>query len=863
MRHMSDGPATARFYPLPFDGDCPLDALAGAGISAGMAAVLDQAPGGACVGWGIPFRVDRVLVVSGAPRQVSLPPTRSSWLVFMHTSDVPGHETPEAEVDFVRRGRGWLGDHAADYVFCYDDGTEERVAIRRRFQVGLVRYGWGDHCFNAVPHAKPRPTRPVTEQQEIVANSYAMALRQRRVSVTGNGTPWMNWLWAWHNPYPEKTLTGLRIEPGHGTLVISAISAGEATEEPLRWGMRRKALITLPEGDTFAPLLDEHGLLAQVRLDMGQVISADLHPVYPNADWARSAIHAVPVPDVRTLLVEYTAHPDACFHLPGGQVVPVADVASDPAAPVREVPPARQRVTLRTVLKGSRAPVAVKLHVHGQGGEYLPPLDRQRIPNPGFGEDYYAEYVHYPHFDDHLITDGAHFCSYIDGETAIDLPLGAVYIEVTKGCEIRPLRTVVEITPDTREVTVEIDKVLPWRERGWVTADPHVHFLSPATALLEGAGEGINVVNLLATRWGELVTNAGDFDGHTTLGSREAGGDGEHLVRVGTENRQYVLGHISLLGYRGNIIAPLTSGGPPESALGDPVEVLLTEWARQCHAQGGIAIIPHHPNPRGEPAAVIVSGEADGVEFCKAGQGIDPYSLLDWYRFLNCGYLTAAVGGTDKMGPTVALGSIRTYARIPSWQPFTYESWMEAVRQRRTFVTVGPLLDLVVDGVPLGGEIAMGAGGGTVDVVWEAASITMPLTRIELIVNGEVRESRPLAAEHATGHWSVALERSSWLALLVRAAAPDGQEVIAAHSSPVMVAVDGSACMAAADALSILEQIEGAMAYLDTIGTRAETATYQRMRLVLTGAHRSLHNRLHAQGCFHAHTPAEDHAAHY
>jgi hypothetical protein len=82
------------------------------------------------------------------------------------------------------------------------------------------------------------------------------------------------------------------------------------------------------------------------------------------------------------------------------------------------------------------------------------------------------------------------------------------------------------------------------------------------SALLEGEAEGVNVVNLLASQWGELMTNVGDFDGRTTWGSREAGGDGEYLVRVGTENRQHVLGHISLLGYRGNIIAPMTTRGP-------------------------------------------------------------------------------------------------------------------------------------------------------------------------------------------------------------------------------------------------------------------------------------------------------------
>ena len=123
-----------------------------------------------------------------------------------------------------------------------------------------------------------------------------------------------------------------------------------------------------------------------------------------------------------------------------------------------------------------------------------------------------------------------------------------------------------------------------------MTADTHVHFLSPMTAMLEGAAEGVNVINLLASQWGELMTNVGDFDGRNTWGSKEAGGEGEYLVRVGTENRQHVLGHISLLGYRGPIIAPMTTGGPDESALGDPVDVLLTEWARQCRSQGGLVV---------------------------------------------------------------------------------------------------------------------------------------------------------------------------------------------------------------------------------------------------------------------------------
>ena len=94
------------------------------------------------------------------------------------------------------------------------------------------------------------------------------------------------------------------------------------------------------------------------------------------------------------------------------------------------------------------------------------------------------------------------------------------------------------------------------------------------------------------------------------------------MVRVGTENRQHVLGHISLLGYRGRIIAPMTTGGPDESALGDLIEILLTEWARQCHRQGGLVVLPHFPNPRAEHAASIIS--ADYSPRLKPGGSNDP-----------------------------------------------------------------------------------------------------------------------------------------------------------------------------------------------------------------------------------------------
>ena len=854
MPRSIDGPSTSRFRPVLLSGGPGVRELPEGQDRTGLIAALAEAPRGDCVCRGIPFSIGEPVAVFDRPVELAASLT-ARWLVFLHASDV--RTTPgDWQAVSPWTGTGRLAEHAADYLVRYADGRCDRLTIARRRQIGAYQRRWGENCFEAVPHRKPHPVHAHHEQP---ARSWGES--QTRVA-SPDLLPWTWWLWAWENPRPDAAIQAIRLEPATGIVLLAAISAGDASTNPLRWRSRRKAVLRLAE-----PLdgsLDEVGVLRQVSLDLGQVISATPQPDYPPGEWESSSVNGIPTTRADRVLLEYTSHEDACFHLEGGGTMPVSSVeaAGDDAAAagsggrITAIPPATQRVRLRVVEKGSGTPVPVKLHVHGSGGEYLAPVDRHRMPVDAWFEDYSVDFVHL----------GAHRSTYINGETTIDLPPGGIFVEVSRGFEIRPVRRRFELAPGTTELVVEIERVLPWRERGWVTADTHVHFLSPISALLEGSAEGVNVVNLLASQWGELMTNVGDFDGKTTWGSREAGGDGEYLVRVGTENRQHVLGHISLLGYEGSIIAPMTTGGPDESALGDPVEALLTEWARQCRKQGGLVIVPHFPNPRAEHAAAIVSGEVDGVEMTSWGRlygGIDPYSLVDWYRYLNCGYRVAAVGGTDKMTANTAVGTVRTYAHVGSDRPFDYHSWMEAVRRAETFVTYGPLLELSVAGRPMGSRIELPAGGGTLEVSWEAASVTVPMSRVELIVNGEVRESAAVEPWRAAGTWPLAVRKSSWVALLVRGHYPGKPEIVAAHSSPVMAEVSGSPFEAAADAVTILDQIEGAIAYLDTVGTRAETTAWRRMRLVLEGAHRSLHNRMHAQGRFHEHAPPRDHPEHH
>ena len=658
-----------------------------------------------------PLKWEGFFILAGAPVTERSTPLKARWICFLHTTDVEPLEWNEQGFLSPTRGEGLLSEHVADYVVVYADGSEESVKIRRRHQIGMLRRRWGELCFQAVPQNHPYPIRPIHEQRR-TRREATWGFTQTR-AVGADLTFWNNWAYAWENPRPETEIRAFRFEPRAGKIVISGISSGSVSSFPLRWESRRKALLTLPEGASFDYDLDEVGLMKHIRLDMGQVISAQPARIYPKDSWDETYDNQVPEVSRSQVQVEHTAHPDALFHLEGGITVPVSELTGSRASgSLIPISPASQRVKIRVVEKGSRKPVAVKLHLHGESGEYLPPVDHHRLPNGTWFADYGAEHLH----------QRRHFCAYIPGEALVDLPVGNVYLEVSKGFEMKPVRKVIRVLPDTESITVELEKVLNWREKNWVTADTRVHFLSPQTALLEGKAEGVNVVTLLASQWVELMTNVGDFDGKTTFGSREAGGDGEWLVRVGTENRQHVLGHISLLGYGGNIIAPMCAAGPPEAALGDPVDALLMEWAQTCRAQGGLVVIPHFPNPRAENAADLVNGDIDAVEMTSLGNpygGVDPYFLSDYYRYLNCGYFVPVVGGTDKMSASIEVGAIRTYTRIPDDEEFTYETWIKAVKSGNTFVTYGPLLEFSVEGEPAGSRLHMSRGGGSVDVDWK------------------------------------------------------------------------------------------------------------------------------------------------
>src|SRR5262249_51835311 len=148
---------------------------------------------------------------------------------------------------------------------------------------------------------------------------------------------------------------------------------------------------------------------------------------------------------------------------------------------------------------------------------------------------------------------GARAFAYIDGSCEVRLPPGPVTVEVSKGPEYTPLVREVPLAAGQLSLRLSIERWTDWREQGWYPGDMRVHALSPHAALLEGAAEGLAVVQVLARDEGpELLAFSGD---------RVCLGNGDGIVAVNTLNTHPDLGTVGLLNCHRPVF-PLRSGPP-------------------------------------------------------------------------------------------------------------------------------------------------------------------------------------------------------------------------------------------------------------------------------------------------------------
>ncbi len=401
-------------------------------------------------------------------------------------------------------------------------------------------------------------------------------------------------------------------------------------------------------------------------------------------------------------------------------------------------------------------PTPVRLRLIDAAGVCRLPFGRLATFATGAGEDVGGQ----------VQLDGAVF-AYIDGICEVRLPPGPIRVEIHKGPEYVPLRREVVLGPGKIAVRLTMERAFDWRPRGWYAGDGRVHELSPHAARLEGAAEGLDVVNLLAHERPPQADHPAAFVNLLAFSGTQPALEGSPGVVVNTCNTHPVLGTVALLNCH-RIVYPLRFGAP--DGLDD---WSVADWCDQCHRKKGLVVWPDLPrltpeHPQGEALAALLLGKIDAFEICRLN---DPHSspLADWYRLLNCGQRLPLMGASGKDRNTVALGAVRTYARLEPEQEFSYAAWIEAVRGGRTFVTDGPLLALTANGHDPGAVLSLPGEGQTVRIQAEACSVTA-FERLEVLHNGIVAAACEANGDHrtATIEADVPITDSGWLAARCR-----------------------------------------------------------------------------------------------
>ncbi|MCD6416502.1 MAG: CehA/McbA family metallohydrolase [Planctomycetes bacterium] len=834
MSNGGDGPADAeemsvRFETIDLAYNFPQPDAEGR-----AAELAGRMPRGSRRFWGIPYELasegatPNVLRLSEGTEQTVRVGAAATHLCFLHYWEGKLPEGDDAG-----------GQPLGEYEVRYADGESESVPIRCRFEVGWDSHQWGQALYAAVGHEEMTTLDFMSQEAR---RSPGWGGIQCDTGSSGMSAPWV---FALINPRPEREIASVLLRcDDEEALCVVGLTLYEGPGHPLRHAARRYFKLGLPEG----------AKAGAIDVDLG-VLVRDAGPARARGDqWLEAVEAGLGVPageglDESCRLLEISAadgatltvdtqrgNEEQTYRLSVGKALHEG-VATDRNVRLEVVHPERTwlEVTIRDEDTGQ--PIPARVHFSGPNGEYYAPYGHHTVINDNWFEDYGAD-----------VKLGQMDFAYVQGKFRTKLPVGEVYVEINKGFEYEPVRRRVRIEPGQRELALSLKRLTDWRSDGWITADTHVHFISPQTAWLQGQAEGLNLINLLASQWGRLYTNFGDITGKVGVE------DDDTMVWVGTENRHHILGHISMLGAHGQPVLPMCAGGPGEAYVGDPEERTLAEWADECRSKEGVVIRPHFPQPNLENPVDIVLGKFDGLEiryFPGAGSGpLDDYNLREYYRYLNCGYRVACVGGTDKMSAGMPVGGVRTYAQLEPDRPFNFENWGEAVRAGRTFSTSGPLMDLKVDGRPMGAEVRLTGGRGTVEVE-ASAECAWPISQLEVVMNGKVvaQVTEGAGAKSLRLHEKVEVKGSCWLAarassaLHVQHAWPI---FVAAHTSPIYVVVPDSDLFNPSDATYMLTLIDGGLTYLDTLSVRYDEQRHREMKAIYQHARDHLLGRMHS-----------------
>jgi TolB protein len=410
-------------------------------------------------------------------------------------------------------------------------------------------------------------------------------------------------------------------------------------------------------------------------------------------------------------------------------------------------------LSVRTVDAGTGQPAGSRVHLTASDGKtYVPTTEYARVSGAGDRIFHHA------------------------GSFRVEVPVGPLEMDVVKGFEFVPSHVKVEIMAgEVTTLDVPLKRLTDFAAKGWYNGSTHVHMNYAGNLhntlenlMMMSDAEDQDIVNEQVANKDNRVL---DYQYFIPGGKPHPLSTPDRLLMIGQEYRPPFWGHVFMFQLRDHLISPFTTGYE-----GTAIESLYpsnTDMFRKARAQGatvgyvhafqGPDVDPLKGNLGGGKGFIVDAalGTTDAVEWSNAGRA----TFFPWYAVLNNGLRVTAVGGEDSISNLHAsklVGSARTYVYTGE-RGLDADAWFEGLRKGRAFVTTGPLVELTVNGQLPGGDVALPAGGGSVEVEARVRSIT-PLSTVTLIFNGEPVATIPLSPDRKSATWKSALKvtRSGW-----------------------------------------------------------------------------------------------------
>lgn len=417
----------------------------------------------------------------------------------------------------------------------------------------------------------------------------------------------------------------------------------------------------------------------------------------------------------------------------------------------------------------------------------------------------------------------------------VTLPRKPLRLEAFSGLETEMATLKVDLgKSDRTSITLPLNSFSQMKAKKWFGGNTHLHLfrLEPEEAdryLIEIPPA--DRLDVLFTSY--LIRPSEDADYITNrypIGDLTQFHSTGVLVNQGEEHRHNLTpwsggyGHVMLLNIK-KLIRPVSIGPGITGSGTDGIP--LQQGIDEAHRQGGTALWCH--NDLGlERVVNFVLGKVDAQNIFD-GLSLEDYPQFEdtFYHYLNAGLRVPFSTGTDWFLFDLA----RVYTRVAV--PLEISSWLEALKQGRSFITNGPLFHFQVEDQAIGDTVSLKSPGKV--GIDGRASGRVDFGHLELVHNGRVVDR--IRSQADGEHFSAELKKEfrvdepGWLALRVFGEAKSEYGLpIFGHTSAIYLEVDGKSIRQPAAVEHLRREIQEARA---TVADEALFATPEERKRVL------------------------------